>query len=182
LAPSLKQLLEKQGCSAKEVAAVAVAVGPGSFTGLRVGVTTAKAFAWAVGAAVVAVDTLDALAEAAPRPTGDAERLWTLLDAQRGEFFVARFAAEGGSWRRDGANARHPSAEFSGLVKEGDAVVGPPAAAWGGLAMEPTADAVLRVAHRRWLAGAADDVFALAPQYHRASAAEEKLAHSNGGP
>src|SRR6185369_14233589 len=62
LAPSLKQLLAAVGWSPKDVEMVAVAIGPGSFTGLRIGVTTAKAFAYAVGAEVIGVNTLCALA------------------------------------------------------------------------------------------------------------------------
>ena len=50
----------------RDVQRVAVTVGPGSFTGLRVGVTTAKTFAYAVGAAVIGIDTLEVIAAQAP--------------------------------------------------------------------------------------------------------------------
>ncbi|MEX0712672.1 MAG: tRNA (adenosine(37)-N6)-threonylcarbamoyltransferase complex dimerization subunit type 1 TsaB, partial [Pirellulales bacterium] len=54
LAPAMRQLLEAVAWTPRDVQLVAVTLGPGSFTGLRVGVTTAKTFAYAVGAVVVA--------------------------------------------------------------------------------------------------------------------------------
>ena len=62
-------------------------VGPGSFTGLRIGVTTAKTFAYAVGAEVIGVNTLAVIAEQAPRA---AAPLWVVMDAQRQELFAAQ--------------------------------------------------------------------------------------------
>src|SRR5262245_50788842 len=66
LAPALKSLLADAGWPSKSVELVAVAVGPGSFTGLRIGVTTAKAFAYAVGAQVIGINTLAVLAHQSP--------------------------------------------------------------------------------------------------------------------
>src|SRR4029078_6236163 len=80
LAPTIQRLLAQAEWSPKSVELVAVTVGPGSFTGLRIGVTTAKAFAYAVGADVLGVNTLEALALLA---TPLASPLWTILDAQR---------------------------------------------------------------------------------------------------
>ena len=68
LAPGLRTLLRQLDWRPAQVQLVAVSIGPGSFTGLRVGVTAAKTFAYATGAEVVAVDTLEAVAGgAAPR-------------------------------------------------------------------------------------------------------------------
>ena len=64
LFPDLKGCLEEIGASFKEVGAVAVTVGPGSFTGLRLGVVTARTIAQVTGCALVGVNTLEALAQA----------------------------------------------------------------------------------------------------------------------
>lgn len=175
LAPMIQSLLSELGWKPSELAAVAIAVGPGSFTGLRVGVTTAKTLAWAGGAAAIGVDTLDALAVAAGPPQDAPGRLWTVLDAQRGELFAASFNATGGAWERHTATRRATVENLKAELGPGDLVVGPPAPALSGEPLEPTAAAVLQVAWRRWRDGAAESVFALAPQYHRLSAAEEKL-------
>lgn len=188
LAPAIDALLGSLGWSARDLAAVAVAVGPGSFTGLRVGVVTAKTLAYATETAVVGVETLEALADAAPAPEEPGQRLWAVLDAQRREFFSAPFAAGEGAWRRAEPTERRSADGLRSRMKAGDRVTGPVASAVaegrGGVAIdnvEPRADAVLRVAWRRWLSGAADDVFALAPEYQRLSAAEEKIAKQEQG-
>src|SRR4051812_20605136 len=103
LAPAIDRLLKEAGVQPREVRLVATTIGPGSFTGLRVGVTTAKTFAYAVGAEVLGVSTLEAIAAGVPVDlVGGGEREGNaVLDAQRKELFVGRFrtepsAAEGG--------------------------------------------------------------------------------------
>ncbi len=77
-----------------EVGAVAVGVGPGSFTGLRVGIATARALGLSRGIDVRGVGTLDALARGLEGRDGSV-RL-PVLDARRGEVFAAAFAEQGG--------------------------------------------------------------------------------------
>lgn len=62
LMPMVENLLEKVGLNAKDMDAFAASIGPGSFTGLRIGVTTIKAMAFAAEKPVISVNTLDALA------------------------------------------------------------------------------------------------------------------------
>jgi tRNA threonylcarbamoyladenosine biosynthesis protein TsaB len=62
LAPAISRLLKQVGWLPSDVQLVGVSIGPGSFTGLRVGVTAAKVFAYAVGAEVLGVNTLEAVA------------------------------------------------------------------------------------------------------------------------
>ena len=88
LAPSIAELFAQLGWEPKSVQLVAVAIGPGSFTGLRIGVTTAKTLAYAVGAEVIGVNTLDVIAHQAPSMTSP---LWSIMDAQRKELFAAKF-------------------------------------------------------------------------------------------
>jgi len=88
----LMRVLEEAGVALAGVDLFAVAAGPGSFTGLRVGIATIQGLAMARGAKVVAVSALDALARAgvnARRPIG----AW--MDAQRGEVFAALYGPDG---------------------------------------------------------------------------------------
>ena len=71
-----------------DINAVAVSIGPGSFTGLRVGLTFAKTFAWLNNANLVAVDTLRAISQAVP---AEIEFVTAIVDAQRSEFFAATY-------------------------------------------------------------------------------------------
>jgi tRNA threonylcarbamoyladenosine biosynthesis protein TsaB len=79
--------LEQAGATFAQVRRIAVGVGPGSFTGLRIGVASARALAQAYGAEVTPVSTLAALAEA----TGSEAPVLAVLDARRGEAFAAAF-------------------------------------------------------------------------------------------
>ncbi len=74
--------------------AVAVAIGPGSFTGLRIGLSFAKGLAFASGLAIVGVPTLDALALAAPPWTGV---LCAALDARKQEIYAALYTRDDGT-------------------------------------------------------------------------------------
>jgi tRNA threonylcarbamoyladenosine biosynthesis protein TsaB len=83
----VRQALEAVGADYPDVRRIGVGVGPGTFTGLRIGVATARALAQATGAEVAAVSTLQALAAAA---TTDRAVL-AVLDARRGEAYAAAF-------------------------------------------------------------------------------------------
>ncbi len=187
LAAGLERLLAQVGWRPGDVELVAVAQGPGSFTGLRVGVTTAKTLAYAIGCPVLGVSTLEAIALQAP---AEFSSLAVAMDAQRGELFVGRFArdparADQLSWITDAAI--EPAREFLERLAPGDAATGPalekleakaPAHArivarefW-----QPGAAAVGQLAWRDFAAGRRDDPFQLAPLYLRPTAAEEQWA------
>lgn len=84
LMPLIAELLDQAGWRWDEVDRVAVGVGPGSFTGLRIGVATARALAQARGLELVGVSTLEALSL-----NVEADRVCAVLDARRGEVFAA---------------------------------------------------------------------------------------------
>ncbi len=92
LLPTVDQVLKTAGVAARDLDAVAVSLGPGSFTGLRVGLATAQGLALGAGAMVVGVPTLEALAEGYALADGT---ICALLDAYRGEVYMALFRRNG---------------------------------------------------------------------------------------
>jgi len=94
----VEELMASSRMSLRDVELFAVANGPGSFTGIRVGVAAAQGWAMAFGRPVRGVSVLEAMVEAA-RP--ESEFAAALLDARRGEFFYGAFraAADGGARR-----------------------------------------------------------------------------------
>jgi tRNA threonylcarbamoyladenosine biosynthesis protein TsaB len=86
LLPILQKLLSDAGWKARDVERWGVGVGPGSFTGTRIGVSTVKGIVIATGAEVVAVNAFDAVSHGVE--ISAEEIIATLLDAQRGEVFV----------------------------------------------------------------------------------------------
>jgi len=101
LMPSIKELVKKAGCSINSIGMVAVTHGPGSFTGLRLGVVAAKTMAYALNCPVVGINTLDLIAfQWQKREASDSDlsemnlgtkHLVVLMDAQRNESFVGRY-------------------------------------------------------------------------------------------
>lgn len=88
LTPALQQLLDQVGLGPGALGVVAVDIGPGLFTGLRVGVAAAKALAQALGIGVLCATSLDVLTAAAAE-TGRCGGILACVDARRGEVFAA---------------------------------------------------------------------------------------------
>ena len=96
LLPRLVAALEQLGLNADHLSAVAVTRGPGSFTGLRVGLAVAKGLAMARALPLVGVPTLDVVAAAQGR---DRRPLCAILQAGRGRICVATYRWRSGEWR-----------------------------------------------------------------------------------
>jgi tRNA threonylcarbamoyladenosine biosynthesis protein TsaB len=88
LAPALEHLLAQVGLAPQDIEAIAVDLGPGLFTGLRVGVAAAKGLAQALGLGVVGRTSLEILTSAATR-AGHGGLVLAVIDARRGEVFVS---------------------------------------------------------------------------------------------
>jgi tRNA threonylcarbamoyladenosine biosynthesis protein TsaB len=86
--PRIDRLCRERGWGPGDLRELYVSAGPGSFTGLRIGVTLAKTMAFATGAKIVAVPTVYVLARNAP---ADARHVMIVLDAKRDQIFTARF-------------------------------------------------------------------------------------------
>jgi tRNA threonylcarbamoyladenosine biosynthesis protein TsaB len=183
LAPAVADLLTGQGWNPRDVHAVVVSRGPGSYTGLRVGIMSAKAFAYATGCALIALDTFAVIAAQAPPEVADLD---VLADAQQERVYVQHFTrpAEAdpqpaaplairpfGEWLAH----RDPASWVSGpalrglrqRLPEGVPVVEP--GRW-----DPQAETLLRLGLARYREGVRDDVWSLEPLYLRPSAAEEQ--------
>lgn len=183
LAPAIRDLLAQAGWKPADVELIAVVQGPGSFTGLRVGITFAKIFAWTVGANLIALNTLDLLAEAVP---AEFSRVSIGLDAQRGEV-IARTYQRGG----DGLMAPVDETRMLDLedwvanVPSGTFLSGPVLAQKARFLPEnlpavpdnfwlPSVEQLGKMAFRLYQTGRRDDIWSLLPIYSRPAAAEER--------
>jgi tRNA threonylcarbamoyladenosine biosynthesis protein TsaB len=90
LAPMIADLLGYVGAVPGDLDAVAVSAGPGSYTGLRIGASTAKGLAYTTGAALVAVSSLAAMARAV-WPNAGFDPILAAFPSRRGEVYAARF-------------------------------------------------------------------------------------------
>jgi tRNA threonylcarbamoyladenosine biosynthesis protein TsaB len=180
--PSLiGRALAQAASSWDDVGGLAVSIGPGSFTGLRIGLSLAKGIAFAGGTPIAAVSTLEALAWAATPSPG--ETVWAALDARMREVYAAAFErTDAGLVRRTPDEALAPDAlarriEPSAIVV-GDAADAYPALRATGARVLPFAThhprggIVARLGAAILRAGGAADVGALEPAYVRPSQAE----------
>ncbi len=184
LLPALQRLLAGAGWSLDQVEVFAVSQGPGSYTGLRVGIATARTLAWATGARLLGVCTLDALSRNAPP---DTPWICPALDARWEQVYAALYRGGGPEPVRERAPAAlAPQAladdlppgtlvfgsaldRYRPLFAARDLVLGDPA-----LAACP-ARTVARLALDRARRGEADDPHSLAPLYLRPTEAEVKF-------
>ena len=188
LMPMAADLLKNAGLTLEEMDVVAVAAGPGSFTGVRIGVAAAKGLAWPGDKPCAACSTLESMAWQCAHLDGE---ICAAMDARRDQVYCARFLAEHGDLKRltqdramgldalaeevrlsgktqilvgDGAGLAQQALEARGLP----AVLAPPhllyQTAWG------VARCALRMAREGALVSAA----AMAPSYHRLSQAERE--------
>jgi N6-L-threonylcarbamoyladenine synthase/protein kinase Bud32 len=187
--PMVAHLLEECGHTVRDVGAVVVGRGPGSFTGVRIGVAAAKGLAQGLGVPLWGVGTLDAVAE---RFAGRDGLVGVVGDAMRREVYPALFRCESGVVERLSPDivaepvvaaerwARETSGPLllagDGMAKYGDVFaaalgarveVAPPAT-WG-----PTGAALLQAAWRAGAPWSGDTVASVLPVYTRLSDAEE---------
>ncbi len=186
LAPRMEAMLARQGLGAADLAGLAVAIGPGSYTGLRIGLALAKGLALGAGLPLVGVPTLDPLAAALSSPGQPRQRpLWALLQAGRGRLVAACYPP-GLAWDRPVAAEAWPDARALAVWSVEDLIraAAPPAMVAGeldastrlrleraGLEVLPEAAGVRRAAwlaelgRLRWAQAGPDDPERLAPIY-----------------
>jgi tRNA threonylcarbamoyladenosine biosynthesis protein TsaB len=186
LLPSIDRVLSDAGIGLKQVKGLAVATGPGSFTGLRIGLSTVKGLAAATGTPVVGVPTLEAIAWTLPFC---AHPICPILDARKGEVYCALFRHEDGQLIRVMEEAALAPEALIDRIREQTVFIGDGLTVYGDrlkaglkeLALVPPisqrggrASAVADLGRRRLLQGHRDEISELAPRYLRASEAELK--------
>ncbi len=176
LAPAVQSLFERCNCRAADVQAIGVALGPGSFTSLRIGLALVKGMALALKAPVVGVPTLDVLA--ASIPVGELP-LAAVLQAGRGRLALVWYDAQDGHWKARGEPEMSTAEELSALIHKPTLIAGELTVAERQILARKRKNAVLlsaanglrrpsflaEMAWDLWRAGQAQDVVLLAPIY-----------------
>lgn len=194
LVPMIRDLLLAARLEAADLTTVAVGLGPGSYTGLRIGLTAARMLAYVAGAKLIGFDSLEGFAQNAP---DDALNVRVIADAQRGDVYCASFerAEAGGVLRAVAASRIEPIARWVEGLETGAFVLGP------GLHTEsiraalpdrivvadpdlnqPSGHRLVELARRIEASGAEFDLRGLEPNYIRRSAAEDQWAARSGRP
>jgi len=137
LHPAIDALLHESGLAPAGLDAVAVIDGPGSYTGLRVGMACAKGLCLALSIPLVTINTLDWMAASAPRD----DEAWTcpMIDARRMEVFTALYDAEGRRIQDPLALVLSPDSFSDILLSRTVRFFGSGAAKWQGITPYPSA-------------------------------------------
>jgi tRNA threonylcarbamoyladenosine biosynthesis protein TsaB len=188
LLPAIDRMLHDAGATLGALGGLAVSIGPGSFTGLRIGLSTAKGLAYATGLPLVGVPSLEALAWAVPAARWP---VCPVLDARKQEVYAALFRHEPAGLRRIMEDRALAPEALCALIRKPTLFLGDGVAAYGALfarllgerfLLPPPGSRGARpacVAHlgrERLLRGERDAVDALVPRYLRPSEAELRRA------
>jgi tRNA threonylcarbamoyladenosine biosynthesis protein TsaB len=183
LAPAMERVLAQAGATASDLTDVAVGTGPGPFTGLRVGLVTARITAYALGLRLHGVSTLDVLAAQALEDGTMGPEFLVATDARRREVYWAAYrrdpGADGGPLpeRLDGPHVARPA----DVPRDGRPVVGRGAELYAAelgpalTPLDPSAGALARLVVRRLAGGA--DLSDVEPRYLR-----RPDVHESSGP
>ena len=188
LPDAVEELLAASGLKIGDLKGIGVAIGPGSFTGLRVGLSYAKGLARAVGIPLAGVPTLDAMALAWRSGGPPGTQLCPILDARRGEVYAALYRFATDALERETEDLALTSAELAGLINSdtiliGDVTVGEvrelvSATGYrvrvaGAAELSQTGSMVAVLASVRIARGDRDDIAMLEPRYIRVSDAAQ---------
>ncbi len=104
LFPAMSQVLNSSGCKPQDIEFFCLTAGPGSFTGLRIAVSTAKMLNFAQDTSIVAVNTMDAIVENATEYIEKTKNLFdkliVILDAKQSQFFTSVYKRKDRSWQK----------------------------------------------------------------------------------
>ncbi len=181
LARAIVELCAEQGWRVRDLEAVIVSLGPGSYTGLRIGIMSAKTLAYASGCVVLGIETFAAIAYRAP---AEAKVVDVIADAQQQNIYVQRWNRVVQNWECEPLRISSIN-EWVSRLGPGIWVSGPgvdlhesmmPAESQRVTSemRNPDPQSLLELGLRRWHRNEADDLWALEPLYLRPSSAEEK--------
>jgi tRNA threonylcarbamoyladenosine biosynthesis protein TsaB len=181
LAATVDRFLKAESLVPRDLTGVMVGRGPGSYTGLRVGVISAKALTFAIGCKLIAVDTFAAIAEQAP---AQANSLWVMGDALQGHIYLQRFTRGESGWSAADELRIERAEDWLNGATAGTWMTGPGLKAHANripqtYLLVPEADRDPRI-EILFEVGAKltpltrEEMFALEPLYLRGSSAEEK--------
>lgn len=188
LMPEIEEALKRASLSITEVDAICVTTGPGSFTGLRIGLSTAKGLSYSTGLPIVTVPTLEALAWNFPNFHCP---VCPVLDARKKEVYAAVFDTGAGDVKRLMAETSIKPSELAGILLKHEALMltGQGAELYRGLFVEmlgrkalfapahlmaPLPSSVAELGLRKAVRGEYAEPKTLAPFYIRKSEAERK--------
>ena len=120
LIPHLDAMMKEAGVSKEDITAIAVSIGPGSFTGLRIGLATAKMAAYIWKVPIVGVDTLESLAR---NMEGAEAFILPLEDAQRGHVYAALYGAFDEFWKEAPEEAAPIDDVIAAALRHGGPVI-----------------------------------------------------------
>ncbi len=177
LAPAIADTLSRAGLTVQELKLIAVATGPGSFTGLRIGLALAKGIALACHLPIIGIPTLDIVAESQPVSLGIA--LAAVLQAGRGRLAVGWYTAPDGQWQLNPPIEIMDALQLSHQIHEPTLVCGELseeqqhalARKYKNVILTSPAHSVRRpsllaeLAWKRWQAGDVDNAETLSPTY-----------------
>lgn len=200
LLPGIRDLLAEAGAAARDVNIVGVSEGPGSFTGLRVGVMCAKTLAYATGARLVAIGTLAAISRTVLGDAAVHRGVWVVENAQRGDVFALHVPKGTVPFGDTGPLRVMSAAELRAALEPDDLVIGPgrslledlpdrPLAAWPLLdatgispVSRPSGRSLIQMTRELVEQGRFADPWTLEPAYLRRSAAEDQWLARRGNP
>jgi tRNA threonylcarbamoyladenosine biosynthesis protein TsaB len=192
LLPAVDRALGEARITLDALGGIAVSIGPGSFTGLRIGLSTAKGIAYATGLPLVGVPTLEAMAWTLPAARW---QICPVLDARKQEVYAALFRHEADGLRRLAEDAAMAPEELCRLIRNPTLFLGDGVAPYGAVFRERLGDKMLlpplasrgarpscvaEFGRRRLLRGERDAPETLIPSYLRPSEAELRRRRDAG--
>ncbi len=192
LLPTIDALCSRHGCAPADLRNVYVSAGPGSFTGLRVGVATARMLALALGVKLVCVPTLEAVAQNALDLADPPSHVAVLLDAKRAHVYACAFQRQGGRYAALAPPMEADPAAFLASMPQDSGVLGEGVEAHravieasgltipAGVSHTPDARIILQLGREAAIAGRFTEPRNLVPIYIRRAEAEERWEARHG--